>query len=151
MCAVVIPPDTLVWIEAWQDVLGCLTSSPTHPSPPLLPNSFYQLFDNFLLPGVTDAQFSILAKTLPQYIAFPVSQDLPWQFLDFKNEKLARSCPGNFDSSLRQWGWGLILMGECSGLIWTGRNGKLPLNLRRAIAQWQSPHAFPYEWHNCEF
>ena len=133
-----------------KDLLGCLTPSPTHPSPPLLPNSFYQLFDNSQLPGVTEAQSSILAKTLTQHIAFLVSRNLPWRFLDFKNEKLVRNCSGNFDSSLRQWGWGLILMGECSGLIWTVRNGKLPAKLRRAIAQWQSPHAFPYEWHNFE-
>ena len=58
------PSDTFIQIEAWQDVLVCHATSPTRPPPPLLPNSFYQLFDNSQLPGFTDAWSSILANAL---------------------------------------------------------------------------------------
>ena len=84
------PPDTFVWIEAWQDVLGCLTSSPTHPSHPLLPNSFYQLFDNSQLPGFTDAWSSILANTLRLYVSSDI--DCNYTLCDAINTENVKNC-----------------------------------------------------------
>ena len=58
------PPNPSICTEAWEDVLGCLITSPH-----TLPIPWYQSPDNSQLPGFTDAWSSTLANTFVWYIS----------------------------------------------------------------------------------